>query len=88
MPAHWLRLEQYTGIPYPWGKFDFVLIPSFQFGGMEIIQAIFYNASTRCYWTNQPLQNQLSRRANTISHETSHMRFGDLVTMPGLTMCG
>ncbi len=28
-------LEDYTGIPYPWGKFDFVLIPSFQFGGME-----------------------------------------------------
>ena len=28
-------LEEYTGIPYPFGKFDFVLIPSFQFGGME-----------------------------------------------------
>ncbi len=28
-------LEDYTGIPYPFGKFDFVLIPSFQFGGME-----------------------------------------------------
>ena len=22
-------------IPYPWGKFDFLLVPSFQFGGME-----------------------------------------------------
>src|SRR5206468_3219050 len=28
-------LEDYTGIPYPFGKFDIVLIPSFQFGGME-----------------------------------------------------
>ena len=28
-------LEDYTGIPYPFGKFDFVLVPSFQFGGME-----------------------------------------------------
>ena len=28
-------LEQYTGIPYPLGKFDFLLVPSFQFGGME-----------------------------------------------------
>ncbi|MGH7634501.1 MAG: M1 family metallopeptidase, partial [Gemmatimonadaceae bacterium] len=28
-------LEDYTGIKYPFGKFDFVLIPSFQFGGME-----------------------------------------------------
>src|SRR4029079_9572332 len=24
-------LEQYTGIPYQFGKFDFVLVPSFQF---------------------------------------------------------
>ena len=38
-------LEDYTGIKYPWGKFDFVLIPSFQFGGMEHPGAIFYNAS-------------------------------------------
>ena len=28
-------MERYTGIPYPFGKFDFVLVPSFQFGGME-----------------------------------------------------
>ena len=32
-------------IPYPFGKFDFVLIPSFQFGGMEHAGAILYNAS-------------------------------------------
>ena len=32
-------------IPYPFGKFDFVLMPSFQFGGMEHPGAIFYNAS-------------------------------------------
>ena len=38
-------LEDYTGIPYPFGKFDFVLIPSFQFGGMEHAGAILYNAS-------------------------------------------
>ena len=37
-------LEDYTAIPYPWGKFDFVLIPSFQFGGMEHAGAILYNA--------------------------------------------
>ena len=37
-------LERYTGIPYPFGKFDFLLVPSFQFGGMEHAGAIFYNA--------------------------------------------
>jgi aminopeptidase N len=73
-------LEEYTGIPYPWGKFDFVLIPSFQFGGMEHPGAIFYNASSLLL-DESATQNQLLSRASTISHETSHMWFGDLVTM-------
>ena len=73
-------LEDYTGIPYPWGKFDFVLIPSFQFGGMEHTGAIFYNASSLML-DESATQNQLLGRASVISHETSHMWFGDLVTM-------
>jgi aminopeptidase N len=79
--AHALAwLEEYTGIKYPWGKFDFVLIPSFQFGGMEHPGAIFYNAAGLLL-DESATQNQLLGRANTISHETSHMWFGDLVTM-------
>lgn len=73
-------LEDYTGIPYPWGKFDFVLIPSFQFGGMEHPGAIFYNASGLLL-SESATQNQFLARAGTISHETAHMWFGDLVTM-------
>jgi len=73
-------LENYTGIPYPFGKFDFVLIPSFQFGGMEHAGAIYYNASGLLL-DESATQNQLLGRANVISHETSHMWFGDLVTM-------
>ena len=73
-------LEQYTGIPYPWGKVDFVLIPSFQFGGMEHAGCIFYNASTLML-DPSATQNQLLARASDIAHETSHMWFGDLVTM-------
>jgi aminopeptidase N len=73
-------LEDYTGIPYPWGKFDFVLIPSFQFGGMEHAGAIFYNAASLML-DESATQNQFLGRASVISHETSHMWFGDLVTM-------
>jgi aminopeptidase N len=73
-------LEDYTGIKYPWGKFDFVLIPSFQFGGMEHPGAIFYNASSMML-DESATQNQLLNRASTIAHETAHMWFGDLVTM-------
>ena len=73
-------LEQYTGIPYPWGKFDFLLVPSFQFGGMEHPGAIFYNASGLLL-DQSATQNQLLGRASVIAHETAHMWFGDLVTM-------
>ncbi len=73
-------LEDYTGIPYPWGKFDIVLIPSFQFGGMEHAGAILYNQSGLML-DESATQNQLLGRASVIAHETSHMWFGDLVTM-------
>jgi aminopeptidase N len=73
-------LEEYTAIPYPWGKFDFVLIPSFQFGGMEHAGAILYNASGLLLDPSATQSQQLGR-ASVIAHETAHMWFGDLVTM-------
>jgi aminopeptidase N len=73
-------LETYTGIPYAFGKFDFVLIPSFQFGGMEHAGAILYNAPGLLL-DESATQNQYLGRASLIAHETAHMWFGDLVTM-------
>src|SRR6478672_3749062 len=73
-------LEDYTGIPYPFGKFDFLLVPAFQFGGMEHPGAIFYNASGLML-DESATQDQMLGRASVIAHETAHMWFGDLVTM-------
>jgi aminopeptidase N len=73
-------LEEYTGIEYPFGKFDFALIPSFQYGGMEHPGAILYRDS-RLLLDESATQNDRLRRASLIAHETSHMWFGDLVTM-------
>jgi aminopeptidase N len=73
-------MERYTGIPYPFGKFDFALIPAFQFGGMEHPGAIFYNANGLLL-DPSATENQKLDRASTIAHETTHMWFGDLVTM-------
>ena len=73
-------LERYTTIPYAFGKFDFVAIPAFQFGGMEHAGKILYNASGLML-DESATQNQLLGRASVISHETAHMWFGDLVTM-------
>jgi len=73
-------MQRYTGIPYPFGKFDFLLVPAFQFGGMEHAGAIFYNASALLLDLSAT-QNDMLSRASVISHETAHMWFGDLVTM-------
>ena len=73
-------LEEYTAIDYPFQKFDFALIPSFQYGGMEHVGAIQYRADNLLL-NAQPSQTQLLSRASLIAHETAHMWFGDLVTM-------
>lgn len=74
------QLEEYTGIPYPFAKYDLVILPGFQFGGMEHTGATFYNDNTLFLGKSATAANHLSR-AKLIAHETSHMWFGDYVTM-------
>jgi aminopeptidase N len=73
-------LEGYTGIEYPFEKFDFVAVPAFQFSGMEHPGAILYRDSG-VFLDQSATQNEILQRASLIAHETSHMWFGDLVTM-------
>jgi aminopeptidase N len=73
-------LENYTGRRYPFEKMDFVLIPAFQFTGMEHAGALFYNASSLLLEESATQEQELAR-ASVIAHETAHMWFGDLVTM-------
>ena len=73
-------LEDYTQIEYPYGKFDFVLLPPFQYGGMEHPGSIFYRQQSLLL-DESATQNQIIGRASLIAHETSHQWFGDLVTM-------
>ncbi len=73
-------MERYTGIPYPFGKFDIVLVPAFQFSGMEHAGKILYNAPALLL-DESATQLQHLGRASVIAHETAHMWFGDLVTM-------
>lgn len=73
-------LEDYTNIPYPFEKFDFALLPAFQFGGMEHPGAIFYKQRS-LFLDKSATINQKMSRNSLIAHETAHMWFGDLVTM-------
>lgn len=73
-------LEEYTQIDYPFQKFDFVLVPSFQYGGMEHPGGILYRQAS-LFLEDTATQGQALSRASLIAHETAHMWFGDLVTM-------
>ena len=73
-------LEEYTGLPFPFQKFDFAAIPDFQYGGMEHVGAIQYRASS-LFLDAGATRDQKLGRSNLIAHETAHMWFGDLVTM-------
>lgn len=73
-------MKEYTGLAYPFQKFDFIAIPDFQFGGMEHVGAIQYKASA-LFLDSGATRDQIIARSNVLSHETAHMWFGDLVTM-------
>ncbi len=73
-------LEDYTHVKFPFQKMDFAAIPPFQYGGMEHVGAIQYRQSS-LFLDKNATQNRKLSRAKLIAHETSHMWFGDLVTM-------
>ena len=73
-------LEEYTAYLFPFQKMDFASIPGFQYGGMEHVGAIQYRESS-LFLDESATANQKLSRAKLIAHETSHMWFGDLVTM-------
>ena len=73
-------LEEYTQVKFPFQKMDFAAIPPFQYGGMEHVGVIQYRASS-LFLDKNATQNRKLSRAKLIGHETSHMWFGDLVTM-------
>ena len=73
-------MEEYTGIPYPFEKYDFVVLPGYQFGGMEHPGCIQFT-DWEIFLGPHPTPDEEMTRLNLIAHETSHMWFGDLVTM-------
>ena len=73
-------MADYTGIPYPFDKYDFVLLPTFPFPGMEHVGATAYNADELMLEDSATQRERLSR-ARLIAHEVAHAWFGNLVTM-------
>ena len=69
----------YFGVPYPFKKYDQVLVPDYNHGAMENIAAVTFSESY--VLRGKATVRQRQDRADTILHEMAHMWFGDLVTM-------
>ncbi|KFN42592.1 hypothetical protein N789_13205 [Arenimonas oryziterrae DSM 21050 = YC6267] len=87
-PADWFRytkqgltyFDEYFGIPYPFKKYDQILVPQFIYGAMENAGAVTF---TENRFTSPSAMTASDRQnlASTILHEMAHQWFGDLVTM-------
>ncbi|MGH9000799.1 MAG: aminopeptidase N [Acidimicrobiia bacterium] len=71
--------EELFGIAYPFGKYDQLFVPEFNFGAMENAGCITF--SERHLFRSKVTEAERAGRADTILHEMAHMWFGDLVTM-------
>lgn len=71
--------NRYFNYPYPFVKYDQLVVPDFNSGAMENIGAVTFNESFVSRGKKTYLQRM--RNSNVISHEMAHMWFGDLVTM-------
>jgi len=65
--------------PYPFGKYDQLFVPEFNWGGMENVAAVTYTDSV--VFKEPPTKDQVVRRTEYFMHELAHMWFGDLVTL-------
>jgi aminopeptidase N len=73
-------LADYFQQPFPFPKYDIVLIPGFPFGGMEHAGETFLREDVVLFRTAPTAADRFSRNITTL-HELTHQWFGDLVTM-------
>ncbi|MGH2693095.1 MAG: aminopeptidase N [Actinomycetota bacterium] len=86
-PDEWLEVtkqgfdffNQAFGYPYPFGKYDQVIVPEFAAGAMENPGCVTFHE--RYVFRSKVTGTERELRASTILHEMAHMWFGDLVTM-------
>jgi aminopeptidase N len=72
------RLTSETGVPYPWRKYDQIVVPDFMDGGRENASSttLSDDAVLMPDWAAQHID-----RDALITHQLAHQWFGNLVTM-------
>jgi aminopeptidase N len=73
-------LSNFFAQPFPFPKYDLVLIPGFAYGGMEHAGATFLREESVLFRTAPTHSDHLSRDI-LLLHELTHQWFGDFTTM-------
>jgi aminopeptidase N len=73
-------LSSYFARPFPFPKYDIVLIPELAYGGMEHARATFLREQSVIFRTAPTRTDRLNRDI-LVLHELTHQWFGNLVTM-------
>src|SRR6266704_5113452 len=73
-------LSDFFAQPFPFPKYDMVLIPGLAYGGMEHAGATFLREESVLFRT-APTHSDLLNRDILVLHELTHQWFGNLVTM-------
>lgn len=71
--------ESYFDYPYPFDKYDQIIVPDFNAGAMENVGAVTFSESY--VRRGKSTLQERERRSNTLLHEMAHMWFGNLTTM-------
>jgi aminopeptidase N len=75
-------LDYYTRLfqgPFPFAKYDQVLVPEFPAGAMENVGCVTFSENS--LFRSKVTDARYEQRATEILHEMAHMWFGNLVTM-------
>ncbi|MFD9128225.1 aminopeptidase N, partial [Kitasatospora sp. NPDC059571] len=73
------RLHSLFAERYPFGGYDQVFVPEFNWGAMENPGCVVFR--DEMLFRSAPTDDQRAMRAMVVCHEMAHMWFGDLVTM-------
>lgn len=73
-------LSDYFAQPFPFPKYDMVMIPGFAYGGMEHAGATFLREESILFRTAPTHSDRLNRDI-LLLHELTHQWFGDMATM-------
>ena len=73
-------MEGYTSIACPFKEYGMVILPNYQFGGMEHPGAIQFS-DRRIFLEKNATQEEELYRTELIAHEIAHLWFGDLVSL-------